>query len=114
MGEIRRFAPKPANDEEPSLSGEAVCLSCAHTWQAVTTRGAPVNSVDGDPGLECPACTSTKGVMRHFVQYTDVSSWHCTTCQSFLFSIILAKDNTPCLACACCGKLSNAIDVFNK
>lgn len=73
-----------------------------------------VNSVDGSPGLECPRCHSSKGVLRQFVQYTDVSSWHCNACQSFLFSIILAKGDVPTLACACCGKLTNAIDVFNK
>lgn len=117
MGEIRAFAPRlAANMDEaaPSLTGPARCISCGHEWQAVTVRGAPHVNCDGAPGLECPQCKSEKGVLTQFVQYTDVTSWHCNFCRSYLFSIILAKDDTVCLACACCGELTNGLDIFNK
>ena len=53
--EIVPFA-KPER-EEPHLAGEALCIGCRHEWVAV----APV----GVWQLECPSCTSMKGIWRY-------------------------------------------------
>lgn len=117
-GEVLPFLRRPnaaAAPGEVTMTGEAVCLSCEHSWQAVLEPGtASVNSRGDHPGLECPACHSLKGVLKHFVHYSESPNWHCLRCQSFVFSIILAKNDQPCVACACCGNLSNALDLFNK
>lgn len=108
MAEILAFPTK----KEPTLTGPAVCLACGENWQAVCPVGSPVNNPDDRATLECPRCHALKGVFTRFVQYTDVPSWHCTACQGFLFSAILAQ-NVPTLACAACGHLINALDLFN-
>lgn len=113
-----RRPEKPGEGEEPKdphLCGEAFCLSCAKTWTAVTPTGSPVNVPDEEAlGLECPACGSEKGVLRRFVMYEDVKIWHCQQCRGVLWSLILAKGDVPCVSCACCGNLVNALDLFNK
>jgi hypothetical protein len=53
MGAVLDFKPR----EEPHLAGEAVCVSCRHTWVAV----APV----GTWQLECPSCETWHGVWRY-------------------------------------------------
>lgn len=63
--------------------------------------------------MTCPKCTSHKGVLTRFALYTDVPSWGCNKCSGFLFSAFLAKGDVPMLACACCGELLNALDLFN-
>ncbi len=115
MADILAFpSKKQAAGEIPAMLGEAVCLACCHIWQAVAPIGTPVHDIGSDERctLECPSCTSKKGVMRHFIQYTDIPSWHCSQCRGFLFSAILVKD-VPTLACASCGHLINALDLFN-
>lgn len=122
MGEVVTFrkpssaAPGESAEEDEEgvhLSGAAVCLSCAHKWAAVVPEGTPVNAPPDTLGLTCPACGSMKGVLQKFSFYTDVPNYTCTRCESFMFSIILAKGDVPCVSCACCGHLINALDLFN-
>lgn len=103
--------PEPS---EPMVHGEAVCLSCGHEWIAVVPTGSAVNAPADVAGLECSQCHSLKGVLKKFTVYSDCPTWHCTYCNSFLFTIFQAKDGTPCVGCACCGNVRNAIDLFNK
>lgn len=110
-GEVIPFRrPEPS---EPTQEGAAVCLSCAHEWVAVVPVGTPVNAPGEVSGLECPKCHSLKGVMKRFLVYDKCPTWHCEKCTSFLFTIFQASDGTPCVGCACCGNLRNAIDLFN-
>lgn len=46
--------PEP---KDPVFEGPAICLNCRHEWQAE----APV----GVWQLECPACTTMKGLFRY-------------------------------------------------
>lgn len=113
MSNVYAFPQKTS--EQPAMRGEAVCLACSHTWLAVAPTGTVAwGSGDDRLTLQCPACSARKGVYRHFVQYVDCKSWHCQKCSGFLFSIILAKGDVPVCACAACGELFNALDIFNK
>lgn len=107
MSNVVPFARKEQEPAQPDnhLKGEAVCAACAHWWVAVQPVG-------GSTELECPRCHAQRGVFKHFVEY-DRPRWSCTTCTGFLFTAILV-DDTPCIACANCGELTNAIDLFNK
>lgn len=107
-----RTPVEPPESANTHMSGPAVCLSCAHEWTMVAPSGTPVNAVGDQPGLECPACGSFKGVSKYFTRHVDCPSWRCTVCGSFIFSAILAHGDVPCLACACCGNLTNALDLF--
>lgn len=111
MAKILQFPQKPTDDH---MRGDAVCLACGHKWLAA----APVGTVASMPSddrvtLECEKCGAAKGVFTKFVQYTDIPSWHCLSCNGFLFSILLIKD-VPSCACASCGSIFNALDLFNK
>lgn len=101
----------PKND--PHMQGEARCLACGHEWQAVAPVGTKVHNIDDSVTMTCPACDASKGVMKHFVQLSWAPSWHCNSCNGFLFSAVLIK-STPTLACASCGNLINALDLFNE
>lgn len=114
MADVIPFAKRAEPPADPHLSGEAVCLSCAHDWVAVVPAGSAVNNPDDRLSMECPKCHSFKGVMRKFTQYVDVPSWHCAKCGGFLFSVILAKGDVPTLCCACCGELINGLDLWNR
>lgn len=55
MSEVVPFRiPEKGN---PHLAGEALCIGCRHEWSAV----APV----GTWQLECPSCSTWKGVFRY-------------------------------------------------
>lgn len=58
MAEVLSLAAE-RQAREPHMSGAAKCAACGHEWVAV----APV----GVHELECPACSCTKGYMRHAV-----------------------------------------------
>ena len=51
--EVIQFNPR----EEPSITGEAICIGCRNEWGAV----APV----GTWQLECPSCGAHKGIFKH-------------------------------------------------
>lgn len=58
MAEVLSLA-EAREQRAPHMTGAARCAACGHEWEAV----APV----GVHELECPACSSTKGHMRHSV-----------------------------------------------
>lgn len=90
MDNIIQFpGSKPNNGEY--LSGEAVCVACGHTWEAVLPVG------ENPHELECLACKSYKGVLRQFVIPSNEYIWKCS-CGSHLFSMTQAG-----VRCACCG-----------
>lgn len=87
------------------MQGPAVCLACKHQWEAVSEVGVDAAT------LECPSCHAAKGAFMKYVQH-DAPAWCCEKCDSSLFMILLIKD-TPSVACASCGELRNALDLFN-
>lgn len=114
MADIIPFGRPAKGDPEAEgwLNGNAICIGCRHKWVQVTRRGDPAVNAN-ESGLECPGCGSFKGMLQRFVCYKDCQQWSCHLCEGSLFSIILAKGDVPCLACASCGNLTNAVDVFN-
>lgn len=100
---------KPRTAETPHLQGAAICVACGHEWQAVIPVGGAVNS------MECEGCGAMKGVYKRFVCYEAFPQWQCGQCQGELFTAILigSTPTVACVACASCGELRNAIDLFN-
>lgn len=72
------------------LSGEAKCMNCDNTWQAVS----PVGRFDE---LQCPVCNTMKGVMSYGC--VPEVYWECD-CGCHLFSI---SGKTHELICWQCG-----------
>ena len=99
------FKAKPI--EAPHLQGDAVCVACGHEWKANIQVGGAVNT------MECEVCHSMKGIFKRFVQYTNLPQWHCAPCGGMLFTALLI-DDVPTIACAACGELRNAVDLFNR
>jgi hypothetical protein len=97
MGKVLEFPT-----HEVTLTGPAMCCACDHRWTAVAPTGAAP--------LECPSCSSRRGVFMNHVRY-ERPTFLCHSCQGGLFSLIMV-DDTPCAACAGCGQLTNAIDLF--
>lgn len=97
--------PAPPERTEPRLIGPAQCLACGHEWRA----SVPVGCGDA---LECEVCHACKGVLKNFVKY-DEPAWHCLDCNGYLFTLLLLKD-VPTVACATCGTLRNALDLWNS
>lgn len=112
-----RKVPAPneatAEDERPHLSGEAVCGFCNHVWVAIRPTGEIDKPPPNELYLECPACHAYKGVFRRFVGYSDCPSWTCLSCGRHLFTIVIAKGETPCVVCVECGFWTHAMDIFN-
>jgi DNA-directed RNA polymerase subunit RPC12/RpoP len=74
-------------EHTPHVVGKAVCMNCKHQWEAV----APL----GTEWLECPACSSVKGLMKCPVQREGD---HLTCdCGSALFYIM--RTMTYCAIC---------------
>lgn len=44
-------------ERQPHWTGEAYCVGCQHSWQAVAPMGTMI--------LDCPACSLPKGMPRH-------------------------------------------------
>lgn len=59
----------------PTLSGEAICLCCKHEWVAVVPAGTI--------GLECPECSTLKGVMKYPCSPANGGIWMCE-CGNYL------------------------------
>ena len=47
---------KSEQPKEPMATGEAFCIGCSYQWLAI----APLGTVQ----LECPACSSMKGIWK--------------------------------------------------
>ena len=76
---------------QPHMSGPARCLSCKHTWEAVT----PVGVYDSIP---CPACELHKGELTaNIVPPDDANVWTCR-CGNDLFFV-----HEDCIQCRLCG-----------
>ena len=105
MGTLLQFPGTRRDDLAQTLSGRAICSHCNHKWIGV----APVG---GSTQLQCPKCLTEKGALVAHVVYQDVPQFGCTKCSGWLFTAILANDDTPCVACANCGNLINALDLF--
>ena len=69
--------------------GEAFCIGCRHTWQAV--------SKTGDVDLECPSCGSTKGRYRFQFEPPEGLLRRVCDCGNDLFR--LTPDGHMCANC---------------
>lgn len=116
MGVVHKFEPRKAGEEpeDPHYTGQALCLACGHEWVAVQRVGTLAAMPAQDrTALQCPVCTACRGVLLHHVIYSKCLAFACGACQGQLFTIILAGDGGPCTACAACGTLRNAMDLFD-
>lgn len=75
------------SEYRPHIGGDAKCLTCNHEWVAV----APIGTVD----LECPKCSTFKGVFMYMTAPEVV--WECN-CGNQLFFI---DEHGP--MCSKCG-----------
>jgi len=84
--------------DEPHGSGEAFCIGCNHTWQAVAPTGVTE--------LECPECKTMKG--RYTFAYAPPVShvWECN-CGNQLFNIAAEG-----IFCPNCGVFQDYSKVF--
>lgn len=101
---FKKREPEPPK-HDPHLQGPAVCLVCKHQWEAVAPVGTDAAT------LECPECHAFKGAFTRYVQH-NAPAWCCEKCDGQLFMIMLV-DDAPSVACASCGNMRNAIDLFN-
>lgn len=92
---------------DPHLVGDAICAACGAEWAAVLPVGSSAVHA-----MECTHCGANKGLLKHFVRYDECPQWSCEKCNGGIFTAILFG-NTPATACASCGHLRNAIDLFN-
>jgi hypothetical protein len=81
--------PVPKDETEPHGSGEAFCIACSHTWQAV----APVGTVD----LECPSCHCHKGKWKFEFYPSESQLVRVCDCGNQLF--YLTPDGHLCANC---------------
>lgn len=81
------------------ISGQAKCLDCHHTWEAVT----PIGTVDG---LECPKCTLQKGILVGLSCRHEEPHFTCDCGNQYWFVL------QGGVYCPCCGLAHGADDVF--
>lgn len=84
MGDVVAFPVR----EDPTISGPAVCIACKHQWQAVV----PVGVFE----LECPACSSMRGVLRWNPRREGYA--YVCKCGCDMFSFVSGR-GLECLAC---------------
>lgn len=82
-----------AGSRDSYRSGEAVCLSCEHCWEA---KGVPVNEV----WIDCPMCLRKYGKFKA-PAYREGPHWQCGNCNSNLWKL-----HVDGLYCADCGDWS--------
>lgn len=83
----------------------ARCVGCDHEWWAV----APCET----RWFECPKCHCEKGFRKDFVRPKNGKVFACGQCEGFLWIPYQhPKDATPCIMCAECGHVANAMDLF--
>jgi hypothetical protein len=75
-------------DRQPHLQGEAVCMGCGYTWQAV----APVGVYE----LECDKCGTMKGIYKYPI--VGETYWECN-CGSRYFSVSGITNSILCVKC---------------
>jgi hypothetical protein len=90
MGKIVAFPAKT----EPHLRGPARCLSCKHTWEAVSPEGHIVS-------LECPQCHCFHGVFEGVTEPSGGTRFVCT-CGCDLYYLL--PDGCQCLLCGVLAK----------
>lgn len=74
------------------ISGMAMCLGCKHEWLAVV----PVGTTE----LECPACTTHKGMFKYpYAPASDQEAFCCVGCGGMLFYFM----KNAKLFCPTCG-----------
>jgi len=94
VGEIVHLKPEPETVGR-SLSGQAMCLVCKHTWVAVVD--VEKDSYEGD--LECPSCGVQRGQFTWpFTGPPEEVVWHCG-CGGVVFMITM-----PGTRCVNCGR----------
>lgn len=115
MAAILQFARKPIPEpvelvpeiKNDWLAAPAVCIGCKHEWSAVVE--IPSNT----SRLECPNCKSEKGMLTQFVKATQAPFYTCSTCDGFIWTIILwLGEATAC--CGACGKRDALIAIFDR
>lgn len=79
----------PFRRPEPTIAGEAMCISCKHTWATV----APV----GTKWLECPSCGLHKGAFRYACAPPDGAEWWRCKCGCTIF--YMTRHDTVCYDC---------------
>jgi DNA-directed RNA polymerase subunit RPC12/RpoP len=86
----------PANDTARGwASGDAICIGCKHEWIQVS----PV----GSRWLECPACSSNKGIYKQpFGADEGDSVFRCSYCDSEALTAFYRRDLFY-LMCMSCG-----------
>jgi hypothetical protein len=83
----------------------AHCVGCGHEWMAV----APCEK----KFFGCPACHAEKGYRKVHVRPKEAKVFACGCCEGFLWVPYQHEtDGTPCLMCAECGHVVNALDIF--
>lgn len=87
MGEIINLNSKR---DDPHMEGEAICISCKHTWEAV----APV----GTHELECPSCGRYAGFFKTLIHVDGgVPRFECGTCHCGIWTVL--KTGIQCCGC---------------
>jgi hypothetical protein len=86
---MAKILPFPA-PRTPQLHGVARCLSCQHTWEAVTPAGVIA-------ALPCPACGLDHGVLQGQCDPEGGTRWVCA-CGCDLF-YVLPSQGCQCLMC---------------
>lgn len=78
--------------KDPTMTGQAVCLTCRNEWVATE----PIGTVE----FECPGCSTWKGVFAGTVKPED--RWICK-CGNEVFYVTDSE-----IVCARCG-ISNTM-----
>ena len=78
------------------MQGQAICLNCKHTWQAVCPVGCAV--------MECPSCGSMKGCFNAPVLPKGMPYLECN-CGNHLF---IARQDEK-VQCSHCGIIQDFI-----
>jgi DNA-directed RNA polymerase subunit RPC12/RpoP len=89
MADILTFVK--SEKKEPHTQGQAKCISCQHTWEAVV----PSKDLEITDWLECPSCHLHKGLFNHPFRIGD-TTWTCG-CGCDVFR--LTPEFTYCVNC---------------
>jgi len=86
------------------LQGEAVCLHCNHTWNAI------LDMTDNDevPELECPKCKFLKGVFCYLVLPKENDLVFLCSCGCYV-----GYHGVNGFVCCLCGQVHDIDDIRN-
>lgn len=76
----------------PHSAGEAKCLACQHTWQAIALLGTT--------DLECPECHLKRGVYSHNFGAQIGQAFISCRCGCKAFEI--SPEHAQCMRCGLC------------